>query len=156
MTPGRTSSFIAPLRFFEGSLIEDTPFGRAGDCAFKRSYSRRKEGSWCLSQRVFCMCAERKSVSGSSEFFAELMRSVCRCRLRQLILTRLIQCLYQPQYKQPLGGPATAGEKMSNDDERVLAGLIAESLVLSGESLNTPFCTCAGGKTSMLSDIVYL
>lgn len=49
-------------------------------------------------------------------------------------MTRLIQSLYQPQYTLPLGGPMSVDEKRSNDSDRALAGLLAESLVLSGES----------------------
>ncbi|CDI76717.1 hypothetical protein, conserved [Eimeria acervulina] len=84
-----------------------------------------------LWHRLHAIC-KRQAVLGQEVIKWSVVRQAPRLnRLRQLILTRLIQCLYQPQYKQPLGGPATAGEKMSNDDERVLAGLIAESLVLS-------------------------
>ncbi|CDI81780.1 hypothetical protein, conserved [Eimeria praecox] len=76
---------------------------------------------------------KRRAAIGQEVIKWSVVRQAPRLnRLRQLILTRLLQCLYQPQYKQPLGGPATASEKTGNDDERLLAGLIAESLVLSG------------------------
>ncbi|CDJ60818.1 hypothetical protein, conserved [Eimeria maxima] len=85
-----------------------------------------------LWHRLHAIC-KRHEALGQEVIKWSIVRQAPRLnRLRQLILTRLIQCLYQPQYKQPLGGPATNGEKMGNDDERVLAGLIAESLVLSG------------------------
>ncbi|CDJ36903.1 uncharacterized protein EMH_0075680 [Eimeria mitis] len=85
-----------------------------------------------LWHRLHAIC-KRQAALGHEVIKWSIVRQAPRLnRLRQLILTRLIQCLYQPQYKQPLGGPATASEKAGNDDERVLAGLIAESLILSG------------------------
>lgn len=59
------------------------------------------------------------------------------CRLRQLIFTRLIQCLSQPFFRSSLGGPTNADEKRSLDSERELAHLLLESLALSGEYLHS-------------------
>ncbi|OEH76500.1 uncharacterized protein LOC34617580 [Cyclospora cayetanensis] len=53
-------------------------------------------------------------------------------RLRQLMFTRLIQCLSQPLFKPSLGGPTSHDEKNSVESERGLAYLLADSLVLSG------------------------
>ncbi|CDJ42007.1 hypothetical protein, conserved [Eimeria tenella] len=85
-----------------------------------------------LWHRLHSICRHNVTLGQETIKWSVVRQAPRLNRLRQLILTRLIQCLYQPQYTLPLGGPMSVDEKRSNDSDRALAGLLAESLVLSG------------------------